>query len=291
MKKFIIKILSFVLFFCIIFCINCFINDYYIKHEDLGLDCETLILGESHVKSGINPDYIPNSKNVAQPAESILLTYYKLKKIQKHHPIRNVALSLGHNTLSAFNDGKFKNPHFAYEFTQRAYPLMTWKEMHSAGADWRTYIKIMIKHTFLFPKKEHRNFIGGFNPKKNKFKNKPLKKHIQRHYYDEDKKLYPISNTSISYIDSIIHFCQEKNIELFFINTPQHKDYYSKIPPHIQNAYSSVKEDLQKRNVNFIDLHDMDIGEEYLSDYDHLNSKGADKVSKLLFEKMKAKQD
>ncbi len=288
MRKFILKILFFLCIILVIFTINFFINSYFISNQKIDINASTIIIGESHVKSGINPELIPDSRNIAQPAESILLTFHKLKKVHQLAPekIKTFILGIGHNTFSAFNDGKFKHKQFSYEFMRRAYPLMTVNELSDCQPDWKAYLKTIIKQMLLYPRKKHDTYLGGFVPNNKKMNERKIKSHVDRHYYDSDGKLFPVSHASVSYLDSVIYYCINNDLDLILIYIPQHKDYVEKIPENIKSQFQKVKSDLSDRNVTFFDFHERFLENDYFANADHLNSKGADIVTKWLVEEI-----
>ncbi len=287
MKKFSYKIGFWCLGILFFFGMNFGMNSYFIQHEIVGQSCKTLIIGESHIRSGLNPEWMEDAANIAQPAENIFLTFHKLKRyIQLHPKTQAVILGIGHNTFSGFNDTKFRDAHFAHEFMNRAYAIIPIRALESVGPDWRIYTKTYIKNMLLYPRKKHDAFIGRYHPIIQDARQQEVDIFIQRHYYKNDTTLYPISDISIQYLDSVIYYCQEKNIELSTVYIPQQEAYVALIPEIYQEQFNTTKQHLNHLNIPLYDFHQERLDESYFANFDHLNHKGAEWLTKELLQRM-----
>jgi hypothetical protein len=81
MKRFLRKAIFFMIFPVLYMSINMLINSYIYNNEEVKLKKKNiLIIGDSHPRRSLNPKYFKSAQNIAQPGESLVLTYWKLKK-------------------------------------------------------------------------------------------------------------------------------------------------------------------------------------------------------------------
>ncbi len=102
----------------------------------------------------------------------------------------------------------------------------------------------------------------------------------------DDMKLdtaYPLS-----YIERIVHFCEEKGIRLVFVTAPSLDRYLEAVGPY-DPAHAYVQELADRYGVDYLDFNlakreYLDLTAEDYIDVDHLNGNGAEKLTKLLAE-------
>jgi hypothetical protein len=80
MKKFASRIAVFLLIFSFLSLISYGLNTFMYKKMGFSTDKEVIMVGDSHIKNGLNPKWIPNSINVAQNGEPIYVSYHKLNR-------------------------------------------------------------------------------------------------------------------------------------------------------------------------------------------------------------------
>ena len=108
MKKFIKKLLYFIITICIVsillkICINKLSNYKY--NFKVAETTTNLILGHSQTECAFNDKYIQSTQNFSQGAEAYFYTYLKLKKlVNSNTQIKNVFLSFSNNQIDKAMD-------------------------------------------------------------------------------------------------------------------------------------------------------------------------------------------
>ena len=281
MNKFIIHTIFFLLGITIIFSINWSINYLIITKSDIPIKkSKILIIGDSHPSRGVNPEILENAINVCQSAEPYIITFWKLKKIITKAQPEKVIIGFSPHNISNFNDFKFNNERWQLEMFKRSYLIEEFRSINKIKIDFKQYYIFLFKQLCLFPKQNHIYYIG--NHEKSDHSNlSGSQKTINKHYYFNNQKP-EISETSISYLDSIINLCIKRQITPILINTPLHISYKEKIPGIIQERYN--KEILRFRNQG-VKIYTDSITiykKENFYNSDHLNNSGAKIFSKKL---------
>ncbi len=284
MKKFILKV-GFASLGLIAFMIfNYSINSYFINHQQTNLDSKILLMGGSHIKSGLNPKYIANAKNIATPGETYFDTFYKLKYLvnNPNNDIATVVFGFGHNNICGLNDDKYSKESMSIEYLGRTYPIIPFKVLNSVGVNKITYLKTIIRKMCLYPSVKHEGFIGkGFNGRLPNLSRSDVAKRVDYHYYSEGT-VRRESERDIKYLDSIINFAGINNVELVAVNIPQRKEYYSAIPERLKRKYKEIRISLIERDIRLIDLLEMELDSSSFANHDHLSNEGAKIVSKIV---------
>ena len=282
MKKFITQILQFIFILIIILLSNYFINSIIFKNQkSLIRDTNILIVGDSHTQRSINPILFASAINISQAAEPYYLSYWKLKNILSNTKIDTVILGFGRHNLSSFNDQKLSNEKWSSEMYNRMYYIENIKALKNIDIDYSEYFKSYIKNMCIYPKFKHDNFIGEFIGSEKKY-NSDADKIIAKHFY-YGQEYFDISDNQISYLDSIINICSNKNIELILFSAPVHNDYYKLIPEKFKLFFNSEKSRIKKMSLMFIDFSNMNYPDKYFINSDHLNVIGSRETTLQLF--------
>jgi len=237
-----------------------------------------LIVGDSHTKYSLNPDFFEDAQNISQSAESYVLTYWKLKKIfQSHHP-DTLILGFAPQNISQFNDYKFSNEKWSSEMFKRVYPIENLKNIENIiPVDYYNFYKTMWVQTAFYPKKTHTNYLGKYsNNKSNDISD--WQSAIKRHYYWNNKVL-GVSELNVSYLDSIIKISQHREIVVILTSNPVYNKYLDKIPPSIMRKYNSLKEKYDSQTIIFDKTQDIAYPDSLFLNADHLNENGAMRFS------------
>ena len=91
-------------------------------------------------------------------------------------------------------------------------------------------------------------------------------------FYQKD---YSISRKNIEYLEKIVTFCKEKNVNIYFIRSPQHIYYASRKNEKVFRRIRNEKFE----NVPFLDFNDFPLTNGEFGDFGHLNYRGAEKFS------------
>ncbi|MDC0338335.1 hypothetical protein OAN33_02240 [Flavobacteriales bacterium] len=293
MKQFAIKIFVvfglFLSYNIIIYIINLwFINAAEFPEKNI------LIIGDSQFKTGLNDEMFNSAWNIAQSAEPIPISYWKLKKIAEATKIDTILISISHQRLSFFNDSKFVRDKYKNEFFKRMYPLQIDFRNSNVKIDQFDYFKIVYQQMCLFPKSKHNTYIGEFSKSTNN--NASLKKpydfskldsRISQHFFINNKTPYEVSKVSLSYIDSIISFAKFRKITPVFIALPVHKTYLKRVPERILKQFKSLALKFETSGVDFLDYSDLKIADSLFLDYDHINKTGSKIMTKQIIKDLK----
>lgn len=276
MKKFIIKTTAFFITIVIVMGGNYIFNTSRLK-QDLNLkDTKILLAGDSRIMTGIDPELIPQSKNIAQNSESYLITYYKLRRIlDQQSQVKTIILGFSYPSFSAYLDGIFKNDIATSDVFNRIYPIMSPEDFGPISIDKEKYYLARFKNLLVYPHSDHQKYMGGFQKLKYGLDKADLNSVILRHYFDKDSVNIGISKYAYSYLDSIRTICEQKNIRLVLVNMPFHKDYLEKIPENFKRYYQDKKTFLEQKGQLILDYEKLPMEDQYFKDYNHLDYEGA----------------
>lgn len=276
MRKFVLHILLFFVLVITIFGAFGIFNYFQLKKiPNLG-DTEILIVGDSRVMTAINPDELPNSKNIAQNSESYIISYYKLKYLlAKENKVKKVILSFSYPSFSAYLDGIFKDDIATADVFSRIYPIMKPENFGNLEVDKFKYYKVLFKQMFVYPHVDHHKYMGGFTKLKYGLDKADLEGVLQRHYFDKDSNNIGISICASHYLDSIVDLTKQKNIELVLVNIPFQNKYLERVPSNFIEYYNTEKTRMLENGVTVLDYSQVQLPDEYFKDYNHLDLEGA----------------
>ena len=286
LKKFVNRLGAFVgvliLYFLLIFGFNKLIIS---RNVNLKLDnCEYLIIGDSHMQQGIDPNYFNSARNIAQYAEPYFLTFWKLKKYLSMAKVENVLIGFSYRNISEINDKYFIDKKKKAEMFNRCHSIEELLKLKTIEIDWGTYLKIKFKKMCLYPNISYIDYIGAYssNDKRNPFK---IKRKIKSNFYHNDNKM-KISNTSNNYLDSILSLCKNNNVKPILVTTPLHSEYISEVPTLFSQFFKNKKKELLSKNIKILDYSCENYSNSEFYDSDHLNLKGSQKFSNELSKKL-----
>ena len=285
MRKFLLRSTLFISILVAYLVANYLINRILIIKNPPKVHAATLVMGDSHTMTSIDPGLLKRAQNISQSAEPYPVSYFKLKELIKFNKIDTIYLGFSFQNISAFNDKKFSDPEWSKEMFDRTYSLIPLSSLEDFEIDRMTYSRSVFENMMIFPKANHLTYLGSFKKLRKilrKSKNKPQIA-INRHFYFK-KEVIEISNLSISYLDSIRQVTEDNHIFLILINTPLHRSYRELIPKEIKDSYYKLAEDLTQKNINVFDYSERELPDEYFADYDHLNFQGAQAFTKLVFQ-------
>lgn len=281
MKQFICKGNLFLGCILLFFSVNALVNYFIYTDENFDLNkANVLIMGDSHIHKSVDPSSFFSAVNVAQPAESYVLTYWKLKKMIVDNGVDSVIVGFSPHNLSAFNDQKFSNTTWSEEMFKRCYTILEFKSLDDVKVDWKGFTKVYFKNNCFYPTSDHVFYRGGFEPKEGSHLNK-IQTTINRHYYGNGEP-FKASVSCIKQLELIVGLCVSNKTKVILVSPPVHPKYYDKIPLSLKKSYKSVKENLQLKGVLVIDKTAEFYPDSLYYDGDHLNSRGANRFSKEL---------
>lgn len=243
-----------------------------------------LATGDSHIGCGLDTMALPGMRNIALPAEPFLLSWWKIRRLAEWGRIDTVVLGFGPHNLSDLDHRRFREQGWATDrLVMRMYPLVPVAEALRAPIQRRTYLRTLFMQLCTWPRDSHRDYIGAFSGLRRSFAAN-ADSALQRHFYDDDGGLAPISRTALSSLDSIIGLCRRERMALILVSTPVHDSYRSRIPPPYSAAHDSLTGVLRSQGVKVMLYPDLFSGDSLFADADHLNVRGA----KLFTRRLKA---
>ncbi|MCG2419778.1 hypothetical protein K8089_12160 [Aequorivita sp. F47161] len=274
MKKFILKVSIFLIILIAFFSINFFINQLIIRNTSVNIDNKKIFVGDSHIQNAINPEFLPGSINIAQPAEPYILTYWKLKNVLESNQGVKVILGFAPHNIAKFNDYKLSDSKWASEMFSRSYSIQEFNTIkNEIDIDYKEYYKTLFKIFCFYPHFNHTSYIGNFSNSTNN-KIDDFEETINRHFYYKSNRT-DISELSIKYLDSIVLLISNSQNKLILLNTPVHSNYANRVPKKIYNKYNILIENYKSNNITIIDKFATDYNDSLFLNVDHLNIYGA----------------
>lgn len=251
-----------------------------------------VLLGNSHIETGVNDSILANSFNFARSAENLEQVYCKIKLLKRYNsqidtviigydnmimrqdlrkPMQGIFSPYFYDTYNISDIYKIiLNGSFDYISSHFYYPLHCEKIGQGIPAfyDSKTnvsYLSNLGRYEYLVRDKLREDINLQ---KKNK------------HYIKHD-----IDKLSEYFMGEIIKYCNNNGITILFLCTPQHKKYeFDKI---------SYKEYYSKnyKDIKFYDLREMYLPDSCFGDLHHLNYKGAKVFSEYLEKEIFHKQN
>lgn len=286
MKKFLLQLLSFSLFPIIYFGLNSIINIYIYSTTDIYLNNNVIIIGDSHPQKSLNPDLFFDARNISQPAEPYVLTYWKIKKILNDTKLDTLIIGFAPHNISAFNDFKFSNSKWSHQMFKRIYTIERFDELDdNIKVDYFEFYKLYWKQIGFYPKKNHFYFMGNYS--NNELSDiSDWKAAINRHYYYKNEKL-GISKASISYLDSIITICITNSVIPILVSNPVQQNYLNNIPSNILTTYKNLNKKYVTKGIKVVDKRSEFYPDSLFLNSNHLNSIGSKRFTNEIIEIIK----
>jgi hypothetical protein len=247
-----------------------------------------LFMGASHIAFGIS-DTFSRVINVAARSEPYVFTLKKLQLLQPKIAIIGLnALNTQQNSNNAFEDGLMSLPQYRYLFN---YLSGEEKEDIFTLTDFETEAFFFAKKWLPFLgsrlKKEPDSLIfGGWeNWQAVSTTDQFL---LERRYYNEfERYRFQLSDFQIKYLEKILLYAQQQQIQVVFLATPLHPQFIRLIPPQPFNDLENLLSQLQsKYSFTYYDFTRFPLPENYFYDADHLNGLGASEFTKVVSDRL-----
>jgi len=251
----------------------------------------TLILGASQNKRAINPKYLNQSAlNMAHSRQDYWIDYQILKEMNTRLPsLEKVVIS---STVRHFESPIGRK-------TWQLRPLLLHYDINLL--DKKTYFKdrfLFLSNPRFYKIKLQKYYIDGYRPiiselgyvyddensPFNELNREPLR--IKNNFLDRYPRLDKRNmQLNISGFLKIVQLCKEKNLKLIITSTPTLDIYTESIDTLIIKRRDSILKETvgQHNNIRLFNEESTDFYKaEDFFDYNHLNSKGAEKFTKKL---------
>ncbi len=103
-----------------------------------------------------------------------------------------------------------------------------------------------------------------------------------------NKKLsfHGLHPSSYRFLDSISYFATQRNIELILVQTPVRENAKRKsLKAKMENHEEMIRSILEPKGQHFINGYRLKFPDKYFADYTHMNEKGAEELTRILYEK------
>lgn len=282
MKKFIVKSATFFTILVSILILTITIINYNINKKaffNFKNNVSSIILGNSHSQAAFNDSIIPNCINFSCSGESYLYSYYKAKKIIENLKIKTIYIEFTNIQIHSTNndwiwgDEPFTNrfPVFSPFFDFNTHFFLIDKNLKGYLNGLSLLLKKNISKV-LFKNYNFTNELGGYKKLKGAMEIKHDKKDVESFLSKTNNK---ISFSNIFWLKKIDKLCDNNNIKIVFIRSPQHRNY---ILRKNENYLQLIKNMFFKDNI-FLDFNDYINNDAYYVDYGHLNEFGSKKIS------------
>jgi hypothetical protein len=232
---------------------------------------------------------VPNSLNLSKRSEPYYYTLQKLKFVSKKTKIQKIILGYSDHNITGYYD-EFVNGNLSLVIPHKLFVILDFKEKLRV-INWnKTKLLSLIKQIVLSAYYQYKNyekskleywFSDGFQNSFNETEANisSIKKRISFQFY-ESKNLIKLSDLNIVYLKEIVSFCNDHNIELIFLKTPLHSEYYSRVPDLFKSKYKHL---IKENKIQLINLEKLNLPDSnYVPDGDHVTVQGAEITTRVL---------
>ena len=250
-----------------------------------------VVCGDSHPATALNPDFLPDSINIAKPSENYFFTLNKLKFfLNRNKNVKFVVLGFSYHNINKNRE------HFIHDidFVDKYYHIVDRKDtvniLHSKFPSY-----IYLKNEINMPVDIYKDniFIKYLSGDK-----------ISREDISFYGQYYGSAGTTIDFIDfgsrinehytnggfysgksellvnnlaRIIDYCNSAGVKVILYNSPLYPEYKYKIPAQAVADFELTKNSILKRygNVLYIDHSQLPLTKYNYGDADHVNYSGA----------------
>jgi hypothetical protein len=248
-------------------------------------DKTVFIFGHSRTAYAYNDSLMKATRNFANAAEPYFFTAAKLKQVLKANPaVKRVVVE-----LSEIHMSQQQTDMWTYDASFLAHHLPNYSSIIDAGKHWqlvkhstKTYFNLLpliSRQNLPFIIKRNANIFasrnfGGYLVHDSSLLDKPAN---QQAKVTATTKQSGISN-DLQYLDEIVAYCKEQNIQLILLRSPVHKAFNMKGHDSLWNAVYAAK----YKEYPVIDLTAYPLPDRAFYDYHHLNRYGAAIISPKL---------
>ncbi len=249
-----------------------------LTYKKFSKNIDTIILGSSHAQLGYRAEY--NEFNLGLSFQDLYCSYNLYKKLNNKN-IKNVILfysvfSPGAQTIKS----KFADTMTVYKviagFDYQDINIAKEKKINDLEQGYKHQFN-KLKKTFIFNSDYRGNevsYITCFKPPIAADRAKPHFKNNQRH------------NNQTKYIEYLQSETAKNNQNLYIVIPPATEDYKKALP----QSKELYKELFNVKGLNIFNYYDEHFANEEFEDWDHLNLKGAVRLTKMIRDNISEKQ-
>lgn len=254
-------------------------------------DKRYVFMGHSQTEYAYDASVIDSCINLGAAGEAYLYTYVKVAELIRENPGRRMTLlvTFSNNNLGSNMDDwtwgdvyiqdRYRRFHAFTGLAERK--LLYTNNLRRAvltdlQSPFYNYYDLFMLGDLRKP-----GLIGGFealtwNRVDSLVRNPP--KQASREAYIKD-----MSQVNLTYLRKIIQYCREHEVEIYLVRGPLHKAYPLR---NVDDIFQEVRKK-QFSDVEFLDLQDFPLQDAEFADLEHVNVKGADKLSRTLAQWMR----
>ncbi len=294
MKKFLLRILSFVLFFLAIStcCYIILIHSLYARpnYHEINQNNTIVVFGDSHTEAAFDASLVEGITNLSMRAETLFFTYYKIRRVlEVNQHIDHAIVSFSYHSLNEFQDKKFinllGNYHWlldleGYVSNQLEPKILKIIAEDTASRLYKWFTSTIKGNKFTLVEGGYRKLDWHYVTED------VINKRIRHHFVHESNNAQQAHSTlQLKYLYKILDLCKEKNITLTLLNTPLHPDYLAKVLDTSKSRFQRIIEDILAKypDVYYLNFEDLVENKNYFSDADHLNFEGSKVFTENLF--------
>lgn len=287
MKKFVSRILLFLLIFCSVY--GVILGRYIYKMHSFSFELPknktTLVIGDSQTQAAIDDNRLSNMANVSQAHDNYFTMLRRMKLyIEANEQIDTVIIGLTPHTTAYFKDEFFTNYGYIDYVTKYYMPYMSFSEWWVIITNDISDVVSSLFTPIKFYLNVNRSYIydmGHFEVADYSHLQEDIKEGATRLTGGDVNSKTELSNQlTIHYLHEIVDYCRDNNIKLIGLNTPV---YNSRKYMRVDAFYALMNKEFQ--DVELWDYMDVDIPDEYRRDVNHLNRQGAEWMSEEIKEK------
>ena len=290
MKLFVkrVFIFSFLIGFIFTICLVILHKFSYSKSSlKIGKNNTILVVGDSQIECALNTNLISNSYSVAQGGDNHLYNYAQIRSLTNENKgIDTIILGHNYNNVSSTYEYYYSTPIIIQYKVPKYFSILKLSEMSDLlfknPKAMIVTAPLIIKHNINFFLKRNVTLkdlnFGSFLMIDKAFKN-PTNSIV---HLDNGK----YSKIQAKYLRRIIKLCNERNIKLFLVTTPNlySTRFYSK-------KYRDYFKSIKFKNVTNVNLADMKLDSTNFYDFVHMNKKGSNAFTIYLRDSILRKDD
>lgn len=272
-------------------------NDYKFKKEYLDEHAgtiETLILGNSHVYRGLNPEYFSSvTFNAAYVSQTFTQDYEIFNKYYNDFKnLKTLIISVSYPSYYfklELTPELWRNKNYVIYYQMKtAHSLTDYFELLSN----KTKINYVKLTDYYFKNQSQLTTSElGFGSYGDKVSSQNLEESGKKHAIRHSNGRYSIEtyiktfDENLFMLESMIQQCKEKGINVVLLTTPTYHTYYENIKPEQLDIIKSTSLELASKynNCSYLNLLEApEFTEEDFYDADHLSELGAQKLSLII---------
>jgi hypothetical protein len=294
MKRFLVRLASFLVFPTLILILIFLVLNQVIKQGDyfrLNPSVKNVIIGHSMPQLALNDSLISNTRNMSKDGGSYFYIYYRIKKTLESNPqIKNVFIDVSNNIFyKKYNENIYRTQSLTWRFSNVAMFVSLKDATYLLVNNFTGFLKGFkntITQNIKFLKKERpKNFIEWSGWGEYYFADQvfDFDKYHRDFIPDPIYMDSEISDYSIWLLKRTIKVCDQNGVNVILIRTPINSN--SEMLKNEKQYLNTIKSVFGK--YKFLDFKDFYLEENEYRDISHLNYKGARKFSKFFNEQIR----